>query len=230
MKFIDLILRNSRSVIIIISFLLTLRSTFFLWNKRALAHIKIIRRLLLYMAGWVFLAGVYGVAGFTGDVLVYRIASLTGNFLLLLYFLFTCRDPDFFSKVQKESTEIRYLNSRLKSIDKDKVLAQLNSLITQEEIYKESMLTLKTLSRELAITPSQLSELLNSHYCTNFNNYINSHRIDEVKKTLKDHPSVNILQTAFECGFNSKTAFNNAFRKFTNLSPSHYRKNIRSES
>jgi AraC-like DNA-binding protein len=102
--------------------------------------------------------------------------------------------------------------------------------MSHEEIYKESQLTLKILSDELAITSSQLSELLNSYYKTSFNNYINSHRIDEVKRILEVQGNANILQTAIDCGFNSKTAFNNAFRKFTGLSPSLYRKKRRSES
>jgi AraC-like DNA-binding protein len=151
-------------------------------------------------------------------------------FIPLFFIFFLIRYPHYFSNIQKELEVVKYSNSRLKNLDKKKVIKRLDSLMSHEEIYKESQLTLKILSDELAITSSQLSELLNSYYKTSFTNYINSHRIDEVKRILEVQGNANILQTAIDCGFNSKTAFNNAFRKFTGLSPSLYRKKIRSES
>lgn len=223
------ILKNGGPVIILISFLFTLRSTFFLWNKKALVHIRIIRLLLLYIVSWILLAGVFGLADLTGNILLYRIAYLTGNIMLLIYFLFMCRNPDFFSKVRAESKEIKYLNSRIRHIDAKKVITHLESLMVRESIYRESALYLKNISDKLDISAPQLSELLNKHYDTNFSNYINSYRVEEVKKVLEKDPGANILQTAFDCGFNSKAAFNSAFRKFTNMTPSQYRNKIRSE-
>lgn len=142
----------------------------------------------------------------------------------LLFIIFLIRYPDYFSRAQKESQEIRYLNSQIGGLDKEKIIARLELLIGQEKIYRERALSLKSLSDELDINAPQLSELLNSHYGTNFNNFINSYRIEEAKIVLGNKSDLNILEIAFECGFNSKTTFNNAFRKFTGLTPSEYKK------
>ncbi len=141
----------------------------------------------------------------------------------MVFIFFLIRYPDFFVNAQKESQELRYLNSQLGSINKESVIAQLDSLMDRERIYRDSTLCLKQLSSKLGITSSQLSELLNSHYKTSFNNYVNFHRVEEVKKALRESPDISILQTAFDNGFNSKTTFNTAFKKFSGLSPSQYR-------
>lgn len=65
-----------------------------------------------------------------------------------------------------------------------KIILRLNSLIEQEKVYLERTLTLKTLSDKLFISPSQFSECLNSHYKMNYNNYINSYRVEEAKRIL----------------------------------------------
>ena len=51
------------------------------------------------------------------------------------------------------------------------------------------------------------------------------HRIEEAKKRLKD-PKENqyvVLKIAYDVGFNSKSTFNTAFKKFTGMSPSEFR-------
>ena len=59
----------------------------------------------------------------------------------------------------------------------------------------------------------------------NFNQFLNKYRIEEAKKRLKD-PEENqfvVLKIAYDVGFNSKSTFNTAFKKFTGMSPSQYR-------
>jgi len=145
------------------------------------------------------------------------------------FIFFLIRYPHYFNKAQKESQGIRYRNSKLSSIDKEKVIDELDVLIEQEKIYIDGSLTLKTLSTKLNITSAQLSELLNIHYKSNFNNFINSYRIEEAKSILNGKSDINVLQVAFDCGFNSKTTFNTSFRKITGLSPSQYKNQLSSK-
>ena len=154
------------------------------------------------------------------------ISHIAFIFIGLFFIFFLIRYPDYFRKAQKKSQEIRYRNSQLMNLDKEKVVARLDSLFKMEKIYREQNLTLKTLSEKLNISSPQLSEFLSSHYKTNFNTYINSYRIKEVKKNLKERSDVNLLAVALDCGFNSKSTFNDAFRKLTGLTPSQYRAKI----
>jgi AraC-like DNA-binding protein len=70
-----------------------------------------------------------------------------------------------------------------------------------------------------------LTQLLNEKVEKNFYTFINEYRIGEAIDRLND-PSlqVNILSLAFDCGFNSKSSFNNYFKKITGHTPTSYRK------
>ncbi|HLL44842.1 MAG TPA: helix-turn-helix transcriptional regulator [Segetibacter sp.] len=93
-------------------------------------------------------------------------------------------------------------------------------------IYINSDLTLSQLSEKLGIPSYQTSELINRYYRGSFFDFINSSRIEEVKKRLTDPALLHfsILGIAMDCGFNSKSSFNTAFKKYTGMTPSEYRK------
>jgi len=58
----------------------------------------------------------------------------------------------------------------------------------------------------------------------NFNDFINHHRIEAVKKMFEagEQDNITLLGIAFDAGFNSKASFNRAFKKSTSLSPKEY--------
>lgn len=60
----------------------------------------------------------------------------------------------------------------------------------------------------------------------NFYEFINRYRVEASKKLLTDakFQHLNMVGIAFEAGFNSKTAFNTAFKKTTGQTPSEFRK------
>ena len=74
------------------------------------------------------------------------------------------------------------------------------------------------------MTQHQLSQFLNQHYNKNYNNFVNSYRIEDARKLLVDEPERNTLSIALAVGFNSYSAFHSAFRKVTGISPAEYRK------
>ncbi|MDO8896190.1 MAG: helix-turn-helix domain-containing protein, partial [Bacteroidales bacterium] len=63
-------------------------------------------------------------------------------------------------------------------------------------------------------------------YNQNFYGYINKFRVEKSKKLLTDKEldKYSIIGIAFESGFNSKTAFNTAFKKITGQTPSEFKK------
>jgi AraC-like DNA-binding protein len=58
----------------------------------------------------------------------------------------------------------------------------------------------------------------------NFYDYINTLRIEEFKRliSIPDNQKFTFMALAYDCGFNSKSAFNRFFKKSTGLSPSAY--------
>jgi len=99
-------------------------------------------------------------------------------------------------------------------------------LLEAEKIYRDEGLTLRSLADKLAISPHQLSWIINEVLHLSFSTLVNGYRVEEVKGRLSD-PSFNhssVLQAALDAGFNTKAAFNRAFKKSTGMTPSEYKR------
>ena len=72
---------------------------------------------------------------------------------------------------------------------------------------------------------SSISKLINGREGCNFSDYINKYRVSEAKKLLadKNFDPYTIVAIGLECGFNSKSTFYTAFKKFTGQTPTQYR-------
>jgi AraC-like DNA-binding protein len=124
-----------------------------------------------------------------------------------------------------DSQAPRYARSGL---DKERVpefLARLEELVKTEKPWLENDLTLTQLSERLGISTHHLSQLLNDEIGMTFFDYINRLRVQEVQRCLADpaYRSQTILDIALASGFNSKAAFNAAFRLHAGMTPSEFR-------
>ena len=71
---------------------------------------------------------------------------------------------------------------------------------------------------------SQLSEVINEGFGKNFNDFVNSYRVEAVKQMLQDgkQKQLSLLGIAYDCGFNSKATFNRVFKKIAQTSPTEF--------
>ncbi|MDW7691758.1 helix-turn-helix domain-containing protein [Flammeovirgaceae bacterium SG7u.111] len=101
--------------------------------------------------------------------------------------------------------------------------------LVEEKPYLDPFLTLRTLAEQIDIHPNQLSWLLNENMGKNFNEFINSYRVEEFKKLSQDPKKshITLMGLAYESGFNSKTVFNTYFKKETGLTPKQFLKSIK---
>lgn len=124
------------------------------------------------------------------------------------------------------STEDRkkYAKSGLSDEAAYELHQKLNELMQEEKLYTEPELNLSDLAARLAIHPNYLSQVINELEGVNFYDYINTLRIEEFKRlvALPENQKFTFLALAFDCGFNSKSAFNRYFKKATGQSPSDY--------
>lgn len=118
----------------------------------------------------------------------------------------------------------KYAKSGLSKEKLSDVHNRLKWLMENEKLYTNPDLTLKYLADRLSIHPNHLSQVINEIESVNFYDYINLLRIEEFKKLimLPGNQKFTLLSIAFECGFNSKSAFNRFFKKVTGMSPSDY--------
>jgi len=67
--------------------------------------------------------------------------------------------------------------------------------------------------------------IINRHFGANFYTFINSYRIEEAKKMLKDSAKkdITITEIYLAVGFNSKSVFYTFFKKLEGMTPTKYR-------
>jgi AraC-like DNA-binding protein len=108
------------------------------------------------------------------------------------------------------------------------VKAGLKRAMQDERLYRDEGLSLQSLAERLAVSPHQLSWILNEELRVSFSSLVNGFRVEEVKARLADRSieAISILQMALEAGFNSKAAFNRAFKIHTGTTPSEYKKSL----
>jgi len=106
--------------------------------------------------------------------------------------------------------------------------AILNRIMKEEKPYLDMEFDMAKLSEQSGVSSHCISETLNGLIGQSFNDFVNNYRVEEFKVLAAQdkHKEFTILAIAFEAGFKSKATFNASFKKFTNLTPSQFVKNI----
>ena len=122
--------------------------------------------------------------------------------------------------------ETKYKKSGLDAEKTYEISAKMLNLLVDKKIFLDQNLTLFKLAEILKVQPNHLSQVINSTQNQSFFNFINAYRIEAIKEIIDSNRMKNfsLLGIAFECGFNSKASFNRAFKKYTGLTPSEYKK------
>ena len=126
-------------------------------------------------------------------------------------------------------TRRKYQKSSLTDDEARRIYQQLHQLMFKDKLFKDPELNLGQLAENLNVHSNVLSQVINSFENKSFYDYINGLRIEEFKTLVADpvNRQYTLLSLAYECGFNSKTAFNRNFKKVTALSPSEYLSRIK---
>lgn len=106
---------------------------------------------------------------------------------------------------------------------------KLKRLIEDDERYLNPDLNLNLLAQEIQeirVSSHQLSKLINEHAKKNFNDFLNYYRVKKSQELLtdKNNSHLTISSLALDCGFNSLSSFNSAFKKVSGTTPSTYKK------
>lgn len=122
----------------------------------------------------------------------------------------------------------KYAKSAMAPALAQEIAERLGRHVEVDKPYLECDLTLGDLAASVQATPHQLSQVLSTCLGLSFFDYINGLRVEAVKATLARPQSIGrpLLDIALECGFGSKSAFNEAFKRGTGMSPSAYRKSL----
>ena len=170
----------------------------------------------------------------TGDTMAFSLKTsfykTTGFKIILLAVLLALGTGGYFliKKIVPSKEKVKSLNKGL-TLDPhqtDVYLNRLVELLETENLYRTENLLIQSVSERLSIPSYLLSKIINEKLNMNFSELINSYRIKEAQKRLANpgERETTILDIAYEVGFNTKTAFNKEFKKYTGTTPSEFRK------
>ncbi len=194
-------------------------------------------RLFLYLGGGVFvlwiLAIILNITGWVEKPYSYYPLRLGSSILIYwagyqaFFRYIVLKDRILLRKEIRKDAESRNTDLTMERDDKrETVFKEVDRYILENQKFIDPLLSLEELSEELGMGTSSLSKLINAHAGNNFSDYINKYRVEQAKQLLGDHrfSAYTIVAIGLECGFNSKSTFYSAFKKFTGQTPATYRK------
>jgi AraC-like DNA-binding protein len=156
---------------------------------------------------------------------IYNISLLINLSFTLIFTYKGLSQSKSFSGIQESP---KYAKSNLKPSDCQAIINKLNACMKNDKPYLNPLLTVNELSKKLKIHPRHLSQAIHTCLNQNFYDLVNSWRINELKERLQDEQYKNytLLYLSYEVGFNSKSVFNEAFKKFTGTTPKLYKQQL----
>lgn len=129
---------------------------------------------------------------------------------------------------ETKKTSSRYSGSRLTDDEAKRHAEKLKEHMETAKPFLNPDLSLPQLSAELNISSHYLSQVINEQFNLNFFDFVNRYRVEKFKEMINEpgFSNYSLLGIAFECGFNSKSAFNRIFKQATGLTPSQYKKSL----
>ena len=88
-------------------------------------------------------------------------------------------------------------------------------------------LTRESVAKRFHITPNYLSHIFQKSGSVGFNEYLTSVRLEKAKKLLRGY-DLKVKEIAHNCGFVDSNYFCRVFKRYTDRSPSEYRRHCRS--
>jgi AraC-like DNA-binding protein len=160
------------------------------------------------------------------NVILYIMAEIVFLIFISLMFFKGIKQPAIFLGYDGNKSRRKYEKTPLADAVREDYENKLLQYMEKQKPYLEPSLCLNDLAKKVAIAPHHISQVLNASLNQNFYDFINSYRIKECQLLLsKQNPSKKtILEILYQIGFNSKSAFNTAFKKHTGMTPTQFRK------
>ena len=116
-------------------------------------------------------------------------------------------------------------------IDSQKIILQ-NVLFqfTENKIYLDSKLNIMDVVHTVGTNRTYISNIINQQYNQNFCNFVNSYRVDELKKVLIENPDFTIDMLSEKCGFGSAISMKRAVHAKTGKSLTELKKQVQNSN
>ncbi|MCB0593075.1 MAG: PAS domain-containing protein [Lewinellaceae bacterium] len=118
----------------------------------------------------------------------------------------------------------KYSSSSLKGVEEVKLYFKVKALMENEKLFLDPNLSLKEVADQLHTNTKYLSQVVNHHAGCNFQFFINTYRVKEVKSmiTSDDYHNLTLFGIALQCGFKNKSTFYKVFKEISGQTPKEY--------
>ena len=123
----------------------------------------------------------------------------------------------------------KYKGLKIPENESSRIIRELKKYMEEQRPYLNAELKLADLSNGINYPAHEISQVLNQDLHLSFYDFVNSYRIEEVKKRMADksYEKYTFIAIAEQCGFNSKTSFYRIFKNETGKTPADYQKEIK---
>jgi AraC-like DNA-binding protein len=116
-------------------------------------------------------------------------------------------------------------HTRLSDSAAQSLATELKDNMETHQWYTQPDFSLTDLAKLIGMSTHDVSEVLNLQIRQSFYEFVNNYRVELACQQLKADAKVSATDIGFACGFNSKSAFYNAFKKFKQTTPAQFRLN-----
>ena len=120
----------------------------------------------------------------------------------------------------------KYASKKIGNEDAQLMLRRLEQTMKEKRFFRNPNLKLSDLASEINVPLHQLSQFLNEGLGKGFTQYVNEYRIEEACNMLSTDGNLTIEAIGEEVGFNSKSTFFAAFKKFKGVTPAVYQQSL----
>ena len=154
-------------------------------------------------------------------------------YVVIFIFLTTFRvmlDSTFFDQSTSfmEFQIVKYQKSSLTESGKQKILDDVILELETNQYFTDNLASLSELAKKIGQSSHHVSQVINEKLNKNFFELLAQYRVEKAKEILASDRDnkLKIEEISEMVGYNSKTAFNNAFRKLAGKTPGEFRKSI----
>jgi AraC-like DNA-binding protein len=169
--------------------------------------------------------------GMRTDLGGYLVASYV-SFMIYAISYQVLDKSDFFNKPGSffPFPSLKYQKSSLSDEDKELILSKIRKEMEKNNYFTNNLASLSGLSKQLNESPHHVSQVINEKLNQNFFELLAFYRVEHAKRLIQEdkNAKLTIEELAEEVGYNSKSSFNIAFKKYTSKTPSEYRKSLKS--
>lgn len=180
------------------------------------------------------------IAVFLTTKIYYGMRSDIGGYLIASYISFMIyatsyqilNKSDFFNQPHSflDFPVLKYQKSSLLEENKELILSKIRKEMEEKKYFSNNLASLSGLSKQINESHHHVSQVINEKLEMNFFEMLAKYRVGEAKKIILTDTGrrITVEELAERIGYNSKSAFNTAFKKLTLQTPSEFRDNAKS--